>query len=173
MNRQPVPYTYLFAETMHQLDGEGLLLAATKPDGQTNVMTIGWGTIGVIWGRPIFTVLVRSSRYTYQFIEASGEFTVNVPPPAMTDFVRFCGSKSGRDHDKLGRFEIRVTPGQRVRAATLDDCPLVYECRVVHKNDILPGTLDPGIRSSYYPQDDLHRVYYGEILGLFAAKAAV
>ena len=169
MNRQPVPYTHRFAETMRQLDGEGLLLAATHPDGRTNVMTIGWGTIGVIWGRPILTVLVRPSRYTYQYIEASGEFTVNVPSPALTDFVRFCGSQSGRDHDKLARFEVRVTPGQRVRAATLDDCPLVYECRVVQQNDILPAALDPQIESGYYAQGDLHRVYYGEILGVFAA----
>ena len=90
MNRESVPYTYLFAETMKQLDGEGLLLASTKPDGEINVMTIGWGTVGVIWGRPIFAVLVRPSRYTYQFIEASGEFTVNVPSLAM----KFCGRGS-------------------------------------------------------------------------------
>jgi flavin reductase (DIM6/NTAB) family NADH-FMN oxidoreductase RutF len=172
MNRRSVPYTFLFAETMDQLDGEGLLLAATKPDGQTNVMTIGWGTIGIIWGRPIFTVLVRPSRYTYQFIEASGEFTVNVPSGAMTDFVRFCGSRSGRDHDKLARFEISVTPGQHVRAITIDGCPLAYECRVVQKNDILPATLDPRIQSTYYPRGDLHRVYYGEILGVFASTEA-
>jgi flavin reductase (DIM6/NTAB) family NADH-FMN oxidoreductase RutF len=172
MNRHPVPYTYHFAETMQQLDGEGLLLAATKPDGQTNVMTNGWGTIGVIWGRPIFTVLVRPSRYTYQFIEASGEFTVNVPSLAMTDFVRFCGSRSGRDHDKLAQFEIAAMPGRHVRAATIDGCPLVYECRVVQKNDVLPATLDPRIQTTYYPRGDLHRVYYGEILGVFAADQA-
>lgn len=169
MNRQPVPFTYLFDQTMHRLGGEGLLLAATRPDGETNVMTIGWGTIGVIWGRPIWTVLVRPSRYTYQFIEASGEFTVNVPSLAMTDFVRFCGSTSGRDHNKLARFEISVTPGHQVGAATVDGCPLVYECRVMHKNDIFPAALDPTIRSEYYPQDDLHRIYYGEILGVFAS----
>jgi flavin reductase (DIM6/NTAB) family NADH-FMN oxidoreductase RutF len=155
---------------MQQLDGEGLLLASTKPDGETNVMTIGWGTIGVIWGRPIFTVLVRPSRYTYQFIEASDEFTVNVPSPAMTDFVRFCGSKSGRDHDKIARFEIAITPGQQVGSPWIDGCPLVYECRVVHKNDILPATLDPGISARFYPRGDFHRVYYGEILGLYAAQ---
>jgi flavin reductase (DIM6/NTAB) family NADH-FMN oxidoreductase RutF len=172
MNRHPVPFTYLFAETMHQLDGEGLLLAATKPDGQSNVMTIGWGTIGLIWGRPIFAVLVRPSRYTYQFIEASGEFTVNVPSPAMTDFVRFCGSRSGRDHDKLAHFGIAAPSGQHVSAPVIDGCPLVYECRVVQKNDILPGTLVPEIQSRYYPKGDLHRVYYGEILGVFAAAEA-
>jgi flavin reductase (DIM6/NTAB) family NADH-FMN oxidoreductase RutF len=154
---------------MHQLDGEGLLLAATKPDGATNVMTIGWGTIGVIWGRPVWTVLVRPSRFTYEFIEASDAFTVNVPATTMIDFVRFCGSQSGRDHDKLARFEIGATPGRHVPAATIDGCPLVYECRVVQKNDLVPATLDPRIQTRFYRQGDYHRVYYGEILGTYAA----
>ncbi len=170
MLRQAVPYTYRFADTMQQLVGDGLLLAATKPDGQSNLMTIGWGTIGVIWGRPIFTVLVRPSRFTHEFIEASNEFTVNVPTPEMRQFVLFCGTKSGRDHDKLAEYQMQVHPGEMVSAITLDACPLVYECRVVHKNDLLPDTLDPVIAARMYPRGDFHRVYYGEILATLAAQ---
>jgi len=169
MNRKPVPYTYQFAETMRQLSGDGLLLAATKPGGESNVMTIGWGTIGIVWSRPIFTVLVRPSRYTYQFIEESGVFTVNVPTPEMSEYVLFCGTRSGRDHDKFAKFQMSITPGQTVSAVTLDACPLVYECKVVQKNDVIPATFDPAITSSYYRRGDFHRVYYGEILGVFAA----
>jgi flavin reductase (DIM6/NTAB) family NADH-FMN oxidoreductase RutF len=168
MNRKSVPYTYQFQETMHQLASDGLLLTATKPGGESNTMTIGWGTIGVIWGRPVFTVLVRPSRYTYEFIEESGDFTVNVPTPAMKDFVLFCGTKSGRDHDKFTEFQMTVTPGETVDAVTIDACPLVYECRVVQKNDVNPATFDPAIIAPFYPRGDFHRVYYGEILGTFA-----
>lgn len=170
MNRIAVPYSYEFAQTMEQLDGDGLVLAASKPGGESNAMIIGWGTIGVIWGRPIFTVLVRPSRHTYQFIEASGEFTVNVPSPEMRDFVIFCGTKSGRDHDKFGRFQMSLTPGRTVKAATIDACHLVYECKVVQKNDIDPAALDAKISSRFYSQGDFHRVYYGEILGTFARQ---
>ena len=168
MSRETVPYTYQYAETMEQLGGGGLLLAGTQATGESNAMTIGWGTIGVIWGLPIFTVLVRPSRYTYQFIENSDEFTVNVPTPAMKDFVLFCGTKSGRDHDKFAEFGFMVTPGQRVNTVTIDACPLVYECRVVQKNDVDPATFTPSIDSRFYPGGDYHRVYYGEILGTFA-----
>lgn len=170
MNRKPVPYTYQFAETMRQLDGDGLLLAATKRSGESNTMTIGWGTIGVIWGRPIFTVLVRPSRYTYQLIEESDEFTVNVPTLALKEFVLFAGTKSGRDYDKFSKFQLEVSPGHTVRAVTIDACPLAYECKVVQKNDVIPATFDPTISSRFYPQGDFHRVYYGEILGTFAAE---
>ncbi len=169
MNRRAVPYTCQFEETMARLDGNGLLLAATKPSGESNVMTIGWGTIGVVWGKPIFTVLVRPSRFTYEFIEASGAFTVNVPTAEMKDWVLFCGTKSGRGHDKFAEYGMTVTPGQKVSAVTVDACPLVYECRVVQKNDVLPRTFDPTIISRFYPRGDFHRVYYGEIVGAFAA----
>ena len=169
MERKSIPFGSQFQETVATLNDGGLLLAATKPNGESNAMTIGWGSIGSIWGRPMFIVMVRPTRYTYQFIEASGEFTVNVPTPAMKEFTLYCGTKSGREGDKFARFQMSVTPGQKVQAVTIDACPLVYECRVVHKNDVLPTTLDPTIDSRFYPDRDYHRVYYGEILGAFAA----
>ncbi|MBR2683498.1 MAG: hypothetical protein IKE22_09565, partial [Atopobiaceae bacterium] len=39
-----------------------------------NTMTIGWGTIGTVWGKPILMVMVRPQRYTYGLINAAGEF---------------------------------------------------------------------------------------------------
>lgn len=170
MTRKAVPYTHQFEQVMQQLAGDGLLLAATKPSGESNVMTIGWGTIGTIWGRPIWTVLVRPSRFTFEFMEAAGHFTVNVPTPEMKDYVLFCGTKSGRDNDKFDQFGMRVTPGQQISSITLDACPLVYECRVVQKNDVLPETLDPQIVSRQYRGGDFHRVYYGEILGTYVRE---
>ena len=105
INRIEVPYTYRFADMVDRLDDGGLLLAATKRSGESNVMTIGWGTVGVVWGLPMFTVLVRPSRFTYQFIEDAGEFTVNVPSPDMRAFVDFCGTRSGRDVNKFAEFD--------------------------------------------------------------------
>jgi len=167
-NRIEVPYTYRFAEMVDILDDQGLLLAATRPSGESNTMTIGWGTIGVIWGLPIFAVLVRPSRYTYEFIEESGEFTVNVPTADMRSFVDFCGTRSGRDVNKFAEFSVATSPGQRVAAATIDPCQWVYECRVVQKNDVLPETFASKIIPAYYPSGDFHRVYYGEIVAVFA-----
>jgi len=48
-------------------------------DERINTMTIGWGSLGHLWGKPIFMIMVRKSRYTYQLIEKSNEFTVTLP----------------------------------------------------------------------------------------------
>ena len=54
-------------------------LLTTCADGEVNTMTIGWGHIGIEWGRPIFVAYVRGSRYTHQLLSENPEFTVNCP----------------------------------------------------------------------------------------------
>ena len=57
---------------------KGVLLT-TKSGERVNTMTIAWGTLGIEWARPIFTVFVRENRYTRTFLEENPEFTINVP----------------------------------------------------------------------------------------------
>ncbi|GAG03898.1 unnamed protein product, partial [marine sediment metagenome] len=96
MERVRVDYDHRLSKTLALLANPGLLLASTKRSGASNVMTIGWGSVGIIWGKPLFVVLVRPSRYTYGFIHDSGVFTVNVPTEEMREWVNLCGTRSGR-----------------------------------------------------------------------------
>jgi flavin reductase (DIM6/NTAB) family NADH-FMN oxidoreductase RutF len=169
MQRNPVPYDHQLAKTLSILENPGLLLTGTRPSGESNVMTIGWGAVGVIWGEPMFVVMVRPSRHTYGFIEDSHEFAVNVPTPEMRDWVAVCGSKSGRDVDKFGAHNVATSPGQQVQAVTIDACPLVYECRVMHWNDVIPANLASEAEWSFYRGQDYHRVFFGRILGAYAS----
>ena len=171
MNRTRVSFDYKLDKTLALLADPGLLLASTKRSGESNVMTIGWGVAGIIWGKPLFAVLVRPSRYTYEFIEDSGEFTVDVPTEEMRRWVAMCGSRSGRHLDKFGTYGMSTSAGQTVSAVTIDACPMVYECKVVHHNDVIPANLAPEIESSSYGGSNYHRVYYGEILGAYAAES--
>ncbi len=169
MHRESVPYDHQLSKTLAALADPGLLLAATSRNGRSNAMTIGWGSVGIIWGLPVFVVLVRPSRFTYGIIEETGEFTVNVPSPDLRRAVAICGSRSGRDMDKFAELGLTVTPGQHVSAVTIDACPMVYECRSLHHNDVIPANLDASAEARFYGGKDYHRVYFGEILGAFAA----
>ena len=91
-----------------------MLLASVDTQGKPNVMTIGWGAVGTIWGRPIFMILVRPSRYTFNLINATGEYTVNVPIPELGDAVSYFGSVSGRDQDKFKVKGLTATQGKKV-----------------------------------------------------------
>ncbi len=159
-------------ETLDVLGKPGLLLVSTDADGKPNAMTIGWGTVGIIWGKPIFVVLVRPSRYTHGLMEQTEDFTVNVPSAELREAVAFCGSKSGRDYDKFAEKGLTAVPGKKVKSPIIDECVIHYECKVVHKNDVLKDELANAIVSSAYPAGDFHTIYYGEILSVYASPDA-
>ena len=82
------------AETILKVLAKGAFLT-TAAGGRHNTMTIGWGALGNIWGKPVFTVMVRHSRYTHELIEAHNEFTVSFPlTAAFSKALGLCGCKS-------------------------------------------------------------------------------
>ena len=173
MAKEKAGFADYVKETYHVMQRQGLLLVSQGHPDKPNAMAIGWGSIGVIWGIPIFTVLVRPSRYTYGCIEKVPEFTVNVPTPDLKEAVKFCGSRSGRDVDKFSRMGFTVVPSEAVSPPLIGECAIHYECRVVHRNDVQPDELARQIVTGLYAQGDFHRVYFGEILRAYADREKV
>jgi flavin reductase (DIM6/NTAB) family NADH-FMN oxidoreductase RutF len=164
MSKVEVPFDQYLKEAAAALTRDGALLASLDPSGRPNAMAIGWGCIGVIWGKPIYLALVRPSRYTYACIEATGDFTVNLPYPEQSDEVTLCGTKSGRDLDKFAACGFTPLPGAGIKSVGIAECGVIYECRVVHYNDVVPAALAAEITAGAYPAGDFHRCYFGEIL---------
>ena len=173
MNRQNVDYTAHYADVIRVMTSRGLLLGSYDANRKPNLMTIGWGQIGYIWGKPIWTILVRPSRYTYQCIEHTGCFTINVPGDHLSLAAAECGSTSGRDVNKFTVCKLTEEQGANVFAPVVAECPIVYECQVVHRNDIIPDRLADEILEGLYVDGDYHRVYFGHILATRAAADAV
>lgn len=171
--QQWMDYPALARETHARMSQEGILLASLDGDGRLNPMTIGWGVFGWIWGRPIFTVLVRPSRHTYGCIEATGDFTVNVQPADRKDLASFCGTVTGREHNKMAVLNLSPLPSRRISSPGIAECPLVFECKVIHHNDILPRELAEDVTTEYYPEGDFHRVYFGQILAVSVEQELV
>ena len=171
-NKVEISYTEYLEETLDVMKKMGLLLVSVDTEGKPNTMTIGWGTVGIIWGKPIFVVLVRPSRYTYGLMEETEDFTVNVPTSDLADVVAFCGIESGRDHDKFTEKGLVAVPGRKVKSPIIEQCVIHYECKVVHKNDVLKDKLAGDITRSSYPGGDFHTLYYGEILSVYASPNA-
>jgi flavin reductase (DIM6/NTAB) family NADH-FMN oxidoreductase RutF len=167
MSKQRMHYADHYAAVMRAMTGDGLLLGSYDSAGKANIMTIGWGTVGSVWGLPMWVVLVRPSRYTYRCIEHSGCFTVNVPTAAMAAACATAGSTSGADTDKFAAAGLTAQRAGLVSAPAVAECPIVYECQVVHSNDVLPARLAPG-PAGMYADGQFHRVYYGKILAALA-----
>ena len=150
---------------------EGLMRGAflnVSHEGKDNTMTIGWGSLGYIWKKPIVMVMVRYSRHTYRMLDDAGEFTVSIP--FGDDFKKelaFCGTKSGRDVNKFDGCDLITVKGHKVNAPLIDGCDLHYECKVVYKQVMEPGMLNGDLDAKFYKNNDFHVLYYGEIVGTY------
>lgn len=156
---------------------KGILLTTRQGDF-VNSMTIGWGTVGVEWGKPIFIAFVRHSRHTKAMLEATGEFTINVP---VGDFdskiLGFCGRTSGRDTDKIAELGLTLEEPTTISVPGIRELPMTLECRLLYAQDQDLSSLPPAILERYYPQDvegtfpgsnrDSHIAYYAEIVDAY------
>jgi flavin reductase (DIM6/NTAB) family NADH-FMN oxidoreductase RutF len=164
MSKQKTHFAAHYEAVMGAMADRGLLLGSYDAAGKANVMTIGWGMIGSVWGVPTWAVLVRPSRYTYRCIEHTGCFTVNVPGEDLAMACATCGSRSGAGVDKFPAAGLTPQKAATVLAPAVAECPITYECQVVHSNDVLPAKLADEILAGAYVDGDFHRVYWGKIL---------
>lgn len=168
MPKSPVPWQQFVPEPLRALQDGGILLTSVDGTGRPNPMAIGWASLGIYWSQPILTVMVRPSRYTFGCIELTGDFTVSVPYPALAEKVTFCGTHSGRDTDKFHECGFTPVEADGVHSPGIEQCGLVFFCRCVHRNDVLPPHLDEGLVRACYPSGDFHRFYHGLIVETLA-----
>ena len=151
---------------------EGILLT-TAADGEKDTMVIGWGHIGVIWGKPVFVAYVRESRHTKSLVDKNGEFTVNTPlAPIDKNIIAVCGTKSGRDMDKFAELGLETEEGLTVSVPGIRQLPLTLECKVIYKQDQDSAALHPDVMARYYKpgtrnEGDYHTMYFGEITAAY------
>ena len=138
-----------------------MLITAGTPDA-FNLMTAAWGGLGVLWQRNVAFCFVRPTRYTYGFLEKSDRFTLSFFADEYRNMLNFCGSRSGKDVDKVA--ETGLAPVFENGFVYYDQARLVFQCRKLYAQDLMPDAfLDPRI-NDLYPLKDYHRMYVGEIL---------
>jgi len=146
----------------------GGLFLNVKTNNNFNTMTIGWANAGIIWGLPIFNVAVRKSRYTYNLIEKTDEFTVSIPfSNRFKKELAFCGSRSGRNYDKIKECGLNKIKAQSISTPVIGGCDLHYECKIKYKQAMDSMYLNKSINKKYYKDNDYHTFYYGEIVDCY------
>jgi len=164
MNLHPVNFHTLTPEVFSVFGANNALLTAGNQSG-CNTMTIGWCQLGRVWNQPTCTVFVRPERYTYQFMESGDYFTVSVLPLSYQKTMALCGTKSGRDLDKIKECGLTVCYGAG-DAPFFDEAEWVLVCRKLYAQDLTADcVLDGGrILPSYGVKGGWHRMYVGEVV---------
>lgn len=143
-------------------NGWYLLTAGDFSTGQYNTMTVSWGAMGIMWGKPFVQVVVRPTRYTYQFMEQSPTFTLSAFSNKYRSALNLLGMKSGRQGDKIAESKLTPAASTQVAAPCFSEADLVIECQKMYFDDLEPGHFQAGHIAPHY-NEDYHRVYYGEI----------
>lgn len=166
-----------YTETILKNVQKGVLLT-TAAEGRINTMAISWGTLGIEWGRLLFTTFVRTGRFTRELLDKNGEFTVNIPmrgsDPAL---IEKCGTCSGRDVDKFKQFGLTSEPGEKVAVPGIREYPLTLECRVIYRQEQDRAAMPAEVIAESYPENvgsenwganrDIHIAYVGEIVNAY------
>ena len=149
-------------QNVFSLIGEQWMLITAGTRERCNTMTASWGGLGVLWGRPVATVYIRPQRYTLEFVEREEKFTLAFFGEEYRKALALCGSKSGRDIDKVKEcgFTVEMADG----APYFAQADLVLVCRKAYWQDMDPTHfLDGEIDGKWYPEKDYHRIFIGEI----------
>lgn len=168
MQRNSIQIAQLKFQPHDLFDNQRVLLTSGDYSaGHFNTMTIGWGAIGTMWSRPFAHVAVRHSRYTYEFMEKYDSFTLTAFPSEYHQALSLLGNRSGRDGDKIAESGLTPIASQIVAAPSFSEAEIVIECRKNYYNDLNPAHFVDEDIYRHYPKRDFHRIYYGEILGVF------
>ena len=141
-----------------------LLTSGDYKSNHYNTMTVAWGYFGIMWNKPVATVFVRPTRFTFEFLNRYDTFTLCSFNKSYKDDLSLLGTLSGRDEDKIAKTGLNIMPSQKITAPAFKEAELTFECKKIYYNDLKPENfLDKSIEKEY-PQKDYHRMYFGKIV---------
>ena len=107
-----------------------VMVSVGNKENEANILTIAW--TGTICSDPAMVYIsVRPERYSYQMIQETGEFVINLTTQELLKATDYCGVKSGKQVDKWQ--EMGFTKGQAntlAYAPIIKESPVNIECKV-------------------------------------------
>lgn len=130
-------------------------LIGAKQNEKHNVMTAAWVT--QVSADPLLVLVsIATGRYTHDLIARTGEFVVSILGRGQEQISSFCGSRSGRDADKIAHLKLTTLPPEAVQVPRLAGCIANLECKMV----------------AQYSAGD-HTLFVGEVVAADVSEAEV
>ena len=152
---------------IHRIDREWMLLTAGTTE-RLNTMTASWGSIGVLWNRYMVNIFIRPERHTYGFVEEQDYFSASFFGPQYREALTLCGTKSGRDIDKVAACNFTVAPGKE-GGVYFQEADLVLICKKRYRTELETSRMIDMNPDLYYgSHGGVHTMYMGEIVEVYA-----
>ena len=172
-NMKKTDIARLCQEDVVDLIGRQWMLVTAGTSDKLGTMTASWGGVGFLWNRPVAFVFIRPERHTYGFVEQEARMTLSFFDETYRPVLQFCGTKSGREHDKVA--ETGLTPIElEGGGVAFQEARLVVEGRKLYRAEMTAEQfLDQTVLKQWYgehPGGSMHVVYVLEIEGVYQQK---
>ena len=151
-----------------KLISDDWMLVTAGNEEKCNTMTANWGGVGYLWNRPVAFVFIRPERYTFEFVEKYENFTLTFFDEKYRKALNICGTKSGRDCNKVA--EASLTPCfTNSGNPAFTEAGLVIECKKLYAGMLSEEFfLDRDIFDTVYgKKGNVHKLYIAEMTGVW------
>lgn len=132
-----------------------------------NIMVTHTGTIGKLWGRSVFVLPVRSSKYSYRIITQTKSFALNMPAHDMRTEISLCDSISGFKCNKFETLNLHPKRAKSIEAYVLGECGLIAEFNVVA---VIPPEAISTTVDNLFETDRAHTLFVGEVADVYRLR---
>ena len=151
-----------------KLIGKDWMLITVQDGEGANAMTASWGCMGVLWNKPVAVCFIRPQRYTYGLAENEDRMSLAFFGEGYRDALSLCGSKSGRDCDKLSLAGLTVSDVYGV--PVIDQASTVIIGKKLYADDLKEDNFVDKAMLDNYKSKDFHRIYVLEIQKVLIKK---
>ncbi len=111
------------------------LIMVKDEEGKSNPITVEW-YIRTSIEPPMYAISIGNNRYSYQCLQNHRFFNIIIPSEEMGEVIKYCGSKSGKETDKINDLELDVFKG-KLGLHIIKNARACFECEVV--SQVLSG----------------------------------
>ena len=136
----------LVKDNFIEIIGKEWMLVSAGDKDKFNMMTASWGGVGFLWNKPVVFVFIRPERYTREFVDAKGAFTL---------------SFLGEEHTGLTPYFTDLGN------PCFEESRLTLECKTLYVTKMdKDHFVDPALYEKWYSAmaGNPHNVYVAEIL---------
>lgn len=161
MNFKEINLNELQFNPFTKIGSQWMLITAGDENGY-NTMTASWGGMGVLWGKNVVTTYIRPQRYTKKFVDENDTFTLSFYGEEYRNALNICGTKSGRDCDKVS--EAGLTPYFVDGTSAFEEAELIFVCKKIYEDHMPPENFVAKENDAkWYPNKDYHTMYIAEV----------
>ncbi len=150
------------SDNTFRLIGKDWALVTAGNKDKVNTMTVSWGGVGIMWGKPVAFIFIRPQRYTKTFIDNEEVLSLSFYEEKYRDMLSFMGTKSGKDIDKIK--EMGLTTVFDDNTPYFNEAKSVMLLKKLYAQEMnTESFIDKSCNEKWYAQKDYHTMYVCEI----------